>query len=497
MGYGNNIIHAMKKLLFLFLILFSCQPEPVDRATGTDFPYIVRANGGLSITAPLSIGGVTITATGAEINFLSGVTSAIQTQLNLKANTTALSGYVPTSRTVNGYALTSNVSITATDLSLGNVNNTSDANKPISTAAQTALNLKLNILDTTAMLARYINYADITGITPGMTADTIVVLHNRKFYYMVNSMESYPNYYVKTGGNDALDGRSDATAWGTVSKVNGSTFLPGTRINFNKGDIWREELIIPSDGSESNHITFGNYGTGLKPIITGADVFAAWTPETSIYYTVFTASPKFVFNDGVPLTSVALKASLVTGTFWRDVPNSRIYIYDDPAGHTLEMVVRDDGIDTNQKNYLTINGITITATNAFGINAYVSSNSTFKNCDFTYITSRGIYVNRWAASYTYMVIDGNTFNHVQGKAIYVTGSNDIICNNTISNIGDYYSTATPVEQYTAGIDIEPSNVAMVENTQIYNNIINGSDGDGSLLGSHGIYIQYTISGRYL
>ena len=37
------------------------------------------------------------------------------------------------------------VTETKTDLSLGNVDNTSDANKPVSTAAQTALNLKANI----------------------------------------------------------------------------------------------------------------------------------------------------------------------------------------------------------------------------------------------------------------------------------------------------------------------------------------------------------------
>lgn len=44
---------------------------------------------------------------------------------------------------VNGY--TGTVTITKTDIGLGNVNNTSDANKPISTAAQTALDLKANL----------------------------------------------------------------------------------------------------------------------------------------------------------------------------------------------------------------------------------------------------------------------------------------------------------------------------------------------------------------
>ena len=50
---------------------------------------------------------------------------------------------MPTSRTVNGHALSENVEITKTDVGLGNVDNTSDADKPISTATQAALDDKV------------------------------------------------------------------------------------------------------------------------------------------------------------------------------------------------------------------------------------------------------------------------------------------------------------------------------------------------------------------
>lgn len=55
-------------------------------------------------------------------------------------------GGVPTSRTVNGYALSGDVMITKTDLGLENLDNTADVNKPISTATQTALNLKAPLI---------------------------------------------------------------------------------------------------------------------------------------------------------------------------------------------------------------------------------------------------------------------------------------------------------------------------------------------------------------
>lgn len=42
-------------------------------------------------------------------------------------------------RTINGHALSADVTITATNVGLGNVDNTSDVNKPVSTAQQTAI----------------------------------------------------------------------------------------------------------------------------------------------------------------------------------------------------------------------------------------------------------------------------------------------------------------------------------------------------------------------
>ena len=53
-------------------------------------------------------------------------------------------GGVPTSRTVNGHALTGDVTVTKGDVGLGNVDNTSDANKPLSTATTIALGDKVD-----------------------------------------------------------------------------------------------------------------------------------------------------------------------------------------------------------------------------------------------------------------------------------------------------------------------------------------------------------------
>lgn len=61
------------------------------------------------------------------------------------AQQAALDAKVPSSRTVNGQPLTANVTVTKADVGLGNADNTSDTNKPLSTAMNTALLGKANV----------------------------------------------------------------------------------------------------------------------------------------------------------------------------------------------------------------------------------------------------------------------------------------------------------------------------------------------------------------
>ena len=90
---------------------------------------------GLEATS-LTVGDVSNT----EFGHLNGVTSNIQTQLDAKlASATAESTYAP----IDSPTFTGTVSgVTKSHIGLGNVDNTSDANKPVSTATQTALDAK-------------------------------------------------------------------------------------------------------------------------------------------------------------------------------------------------------------------------------------------------------------------------------------------------------------------------------------------------------------------
>ena len=183
-------------------------------------------------------------------------------------------------------------------------------------------------------------------------------------------------FFVKNGGSDAADGLSDANAWENISKVNSSTFSAGDIIQFNRGDTWREQLVVPSSGSSGNPITFGVYGTGSLPKILGSEDLGAnsWTNESGdIWYatpddlTVASDQPRHLAFDlgGTHHTRGTIEANKVDLTadfeFFRDVGNNRVYIFStsDPATRyaAIEAAHIDDVIKIDTKDYITLENL--------------------------------------------------------------------------------------------------------------------------------------------
>lgn len=63
--------------------------------------------------------------------------------------------------TINGHALSSNVTVSKSDVGLGNVNDTADADKPVSTATQTALDGKHNTITPMTIVSDATNATDV------------------------------------------------------------------------------------------------------------------------------------------------------------------------------------------------------------------------------------------------------------------------------------------------------------------------------------------------
>lgn len=102
------------------------------------------------------------------------VSTAQQTALNLKANTADV---VPNTRTVAGKALSANVTLAKADVGLGSVDNTADSAKPVSTAQATAIGLKVNTADVAGLNTVGWNravYIAKNGTVPGGDRKSVV-----------------------------------------------------------------------------------------------------------------------------------------------------------------------------------------------------------------------------------------------------------------------------------------------------------------------------------
>lgn len=136
---------------------------------------------------PTSVTGLTGTQSTAAFKTGLGLTSAdvglgsaenkssatIRGELTSGNVTTAL-GYTPSSvtgltGTQSVAAFKTGLSLVSSDVGLGNVNNTTDANKPISTAQQAGLDLKANLASPTLTGAIIVAGGTVTVSTPALT----------------------------------------------------------------------------------------------------------------------------------------------------------------------------------------------------------------------------------------------------------------------------------------------------------------------------------------
>ncbi|MFM2441878.1 MAG: hypothetical protein RL449_519 [Bacteroidota bacterium] len=174
--------------------------------SGIDATMVGLANVNNTTDANKPISLATQTALDLKASNTALALKANSTDLALKADITDLNLKAP----IASPTFTGTVSgIDATMVGLANVNNTTDANKPISLATQTALDLKANASDvsTSFTLKAPILSPTFTGIVSGITA-TMVGLGN------VNNT-SDASKPISTATQTALDLK------GTVKKVNG------------------------------------------------------------------------------------------------------------------------------------------------------------------------------------------------------------------------------------------------------------------------------------
>lgn len=93
------------------------------------------------------------------------------------------------------------------------------------------------------------------------------------------SAPATPAYYVDAvAGNDSANGRSPATAWKTVGKVNATALPAGETVLFKRGQTFTNPAGLPATVTsvlvaDNPGVTYGAYGTGAQPIFDGGGQF--------------------------------------------------------------------------------------------------------------------------------------------------------------------------------------------------------------------------------
>jgi hypothetical protein len=274
-------------------------------------------------------------------------------------------------------------------------------------------------------------------------------------------------YYVDaTDGKDSNSGTSEATPWKTIAKVNMLKFQPGDQILFKRGDVWREQLTVPSSGSAGRPINFGAYGSGPDPIITGADIVNGLTQIGGMVYQKkgLTIEPRQVFYNHIRLKLNAGVTTEVGSNEW-DWVSDTLYINvgENPARGMVEISRRAQAI-WNARNYITFSELHITKSDSTTFGNIVSSgnNVTIENCEISYAAHHGI---AYIGSGDNLLTSSNIHhNGTQSTSSAVFGYQDA---GTLGH-ENYISHNDIHHNHAFGIQLL-SNYYIIEHNTVYNN----------------------------
>jgi len=95
------------------------------------------------------------------------------------------------------------------------------------------------------------------------------------------------NYYIDNNAAPGGNGLSPSTAFNKLVQLNSLSLQPGDSVLLNRGDIFRETLVINNSGNAGSPIYYGAYGTGNLPVISGAIIVTGWVNNTGLVYTSY------------------------------------------------------------------------------------------------------------------------------------------------------------------------------------------------------------------
>ena len=292
---------------------------------------------------------ISSTVSSTEIGYVDGVTSAIQTQLNDKLeSSTASTTYAP----LASPTFTGTVSgVTATHVGLGNVDNTSDADKPVSTDTQTALDAKASLAGAVftgnvEVDGSLVVDGDFTvnGTNFAASATSITIEDNLLQLAHLNAANTVDLGLV-VGYNDGTLKHSGVVRDTSADKwklFKGVTTEPATTVDFTQGSL--DDLQVA--GFEASSATIGDVSNTELQYLNGVTSAV----QTQLDAKAPTANPTFTGTVTVAASGVAF----TDGTQIAEGVPSRTVIIQRTSSNTLSGVERDDLIEMASSSAMTL-----------------------------------------------------------------------------------------------------------------------------------------------
>ena len=238
---------------------------------------------------------------------------------------------------------------------------------------------------------------------------------------------------------------------------------------------------------------------------------------TTLYYATPGFTPNQVFSNGVRLTLAASKTAIATGQWWWDSGNSRVYLFDNPSGNTIDASNRNFSVNMNSQSYLAFSGLDLEKANqdAAGFPG-ASSNVTIQNSTLASAYYAGVY-NAYHQEVQHITLTGDLITLNGGSGVkFQSTAHDL----TISNCTITYNSQVQVDdgatlQYAGGVyifgdDATLGGIVISGNTVSFNGklpsgaYVTGTRGAGIWLdtvnpgsGNGALVYGNTINGSYI
>jgi uncharacterized repeat protein (TIGR02543 family) len=319
--------------------------------TGTTNPVTLTMNANKSVmanftaityTLSVSAANGTVTRTPDQTSYTSGQTVTLEATPNAGYTFSGWSGALTGTTNPATLVMNANKSVTANFTAITysltvNATNGTVVKTPDQTSYSAGATVTLQATPNTGY-----SFSGWSGDLTGSVNPATLVMNGNKSVTASFSVAQPGAYYVDRAlGNDNNDGKSPATAWQSIGKVNSYTgFVPGDQILLHRGHVWREQLIVPASGTADKPITFGAYDTGDRPLLMGSVWLSSWTSAgPNLWTTSLSTAPDQVFFSGVRGTQMPSPATLAGPQQWSWTAGV-LYVYatSDPSSITTAVV---------------------------------------------------------------------------------------------------------------------------------------------------------------